>query len=296
MRASRLSGLPVTVVQACLRDGDGGSPTAVVTDATWLGDDERRQVPVLTGASHAVFLDVEPEEDAVAARFFTAEGELPACGHGTVAALAFLAARSGEPEYGARLRAFGGRQIRGRAERRGDLVAAEFEAGRVEVRDPAAEELAPVLAGLGLSTQAPTRGAVVATLGPPQQPGRPRILVPVASRTALTGLTPDTQALRYACLRLGLLGCYVYTVPTRAERRCAARMFAPAIGVPEDIANANSTACLAAHLHATDPGITVDMGDALGSPATITATVADSAADLVSVGGTAKVGATVLLP
>ena len=59
----------------------------------------------------------------------------------------------------------------------------------------------------------------------------------------------------------------------RAGGRYAARMFAPSIGVPEDIANANSTACLAAHLAA---GVAVDMGDSLGRPATITATqVAD---------------------
>jgi trans-2,3-dihydro-3-hydroxyanthranilate isomerase len=45
-------------------------------------------------------------------------------------------------------------------------------------------------------------------------------------------------------------------------------MFAPSIGVPEDIANANSTACLAAHL---GRGLAVDMGDALGEPATILA-------------------------
>jgi trans-2,3-dihydro-3-hydroxyanthranilate isomerase len=58
-----------------------------------------------------------------------------------------------------------------------------------------------------------------------------------------------------------------------------ARMFAPSIGVPEDIANANSTACLAVYLARegmTD--ITVDMGDALGTPATITATTSHSEA------------------
>jgi trans-2,3-dihydro-3-hydroxyanthranilate isomerase len=295
MRASRLSGLPVTVVRACLRDGDGGSPTAIVAQETSLGDDERREIPVLAGTSHAVFIETaEAGDGALAVRFFTAEGELPACGHGTVAALAYLAGRSGEPEYEARLHASGGRQIRGRAERRGDLVTAEFDAGSVGLREPTAEELALVLPALGLPAE--TGGARVAALAPAGQPGRPRMLVPVGSRSVLDGLAPDTQALHDACLRLGLLGCYVYTVPTRGERRCAARMFAPAIGVPEDIANANSTACLAAHLHATDSGITVDMGDALGSPATITATVTNSGADLVSVGGTAKIGATVLLP
>jgi Phenazine biosynthesis-like protein len=49
-------------------------------------------------------------------------------------------------------------------------------------------------------------------------------------------------------------------------------MFAPSIGVAEDIANANSTACLAAHLARRGiTSISVDMGDALGSPSTITA-------------------------
>ena len=77
--------------------------------------------------------------------------------------------------------------------------------------------------------------------------GRPRLLLPVRSRAALADLSPDFALLRAACDRYGLLGCYAYSIPD-ADGRAAARMFAPSIGVPEDIANANSTACLAAHL------------------------------------------------
>jgi predicted PhzF superfamily epimerase YddE/YHI9 len=40
----------------------------------------------------------------VSQRFFTAAGELPACGHGTVAALAVLAQRAHAREYEAMLR------------------------------------------------------------------------------------------------------------------------------------------------------------------------------------------------
>jgi predicted PhzF superfamily epimerase YddE/YHI9 len=80
----------------------------------------------------------------------------------------------------------------------------------------------------------------------------------------VAGLEPDFRRLRAATDSLGLLGCYAYS----AGERFTARMFAPSIGVPEDIANANSTACLAAHLGAD---ITVDMGDSLGQPATIVA-------------------------
>ncbi|WP_392675716.1 PhzF family phenazine biosynthesis protein [Streptomyces sp. LN785] len=77
--------------------------------------------------------------------------------------------------------------------------------------------------------------------------GRPRLLVPLTTRFALAALAPDFDGLRAACDRLGLLGCDVYSVP-EPTGQAAAHMFAPSIGVPEDIANANSTACLAAHL------------------------------------------------
>jgi trans-2,3-dihydro-3-hydroxyanthranilate isomerase len=295
--------LAVTLVHACLRDGGGGSPTAVVADQTWLGDDQRQRVPALAGASHAVFVETEVDEDtgkgigprAVSLRFFTAEGELPACGHGTVAALAYLAEDAGAPGYHAVLRTAGGRAVQGRVRCQRGLPSAEFEAGEVGLREPTEQELVLVSQALGLPAQPPASRACVATLG------RPRMLLPVAGRSGLETLCPDLPALRDACLRFGLLGCYVYTVPLPGEGASAARMFAPAIGVPEDIANANSTACLAAHLHAIDAGssgVTVDMGDSLGSPATVSARVvgrSTGTAPQVYVGGTARVERTLSL-
>ncbi|GIG69946.1 PhzF family phenazine biosynthesis protein [Phytomonospora endophytica] len=232
-----------TIVNACLRDGRGGSPTAVLRE-TPMTDAERRRIPVTAKASHAVFV-----ADDGTVRFFTAEGELPACGHGTVAALAWL----GDFDGTLRTR---DREFAARAIRRGEHVETAFDAGRVDLREPADGEL-DVVAALGGEA---TQGARVASIG------RPRLLVPVGSREELAALTPDLDRLRDACDRNGLLGCYVYSPPV--EGRAAARMFAPSIGVPEDIANANSTACLAAHL---GTAVAVDMGDSLGSPATITA-------------------------
>ncbi|MEU3526501.1 hypothetical protein AB0E62_21990 [Streptomyces sp. NPDC038707] len=56
-----------------------------------LDDDERRRTPAAHRTSHAVY--VRHTADATGLRLFTTEGQLPACGHGTVAALALLAAR-----------------------------------------------------------------------------------------------------------------------------------------------------------------------------------------------------------
>lgn len=291
--------VPVTLVHACLRDGAGGSPTAVVADSGALDDTARRRIPALAGASHAVFVDARPNGGVPVVRFFTAEGELPACGHGTVAALAYLAELAGVPEYEETLHAADGRIICGRTVRQGSLFHAEFAAGPVTLREPTTVELGLLLPALGLPLVSTAR---IATLG------RPRLLARVPSRAALEALAPNLPALEQACRDLDLLGCYAYAAPAFPGQHHAARMFAPAIGVPEDIANANSTACLAAHLYASGvlgdrpatagqlvTGPAVDMGDSLGSPATITTSVVAvnaSSSPVVHVGGTALVSGT----
>jgi len=232
------------IVRACLRDGLGGSPTLVLDDGDF-SDAERRALPVRHGVSHAVFVG-----PGGALRFFTSEGELPGCGHGTVAALAVLAV-GGDREF--MLRA-GGRTFRGTATPTSNGVEAFFDPGPIQVRPATPTEQAAIVRALDSDGS-----CVIATLG------RPRMLVEVPD---VAVLTPDLALLRAATDEFGLLGCYAYS---SGPGRYAARMFAPSIGVPEDIANANSTACLAAHLAAD---VAVNMGDSLGRPATITATVA----------------------
>ena len=275
----------MSVVHSCQRAGWGGSPTAVV-DETSLSDAERCAVPVAAGTSHVVFISTEEHRSgraAVSLRFFTAAAELPACGHGTVAALAVLARRARTPEYEAVLRS-GGRTFLGGATGGGDRYEAAFDPGPVELRAPAWAEREPVLSALGIDPQLASERCRIAAVG------RPRMLVQVVDRQALAALAPDMTRLREACDRLGLLGCYVYDTPS-PDGRAAARMFAPSIGVPEDIANANSTACLAAHLAGHGfPALAVDMGDSLGEPSTIVATTRPgTGGPLVRVGGTATI-------
>ncbi|MFF9165107.1 PhzF family phenazine biosynthesis protein [Streptomyces longwoodensis] len=281
----------VVVVDACLRDGAGGSPTAVLDDAPFT-DEERRRIPAEWGTSHAVFLraaGTERGHPAYTLRFFTARAELPACGHGTVAALAVLAERDGgDRDYRAVLRT-AHRTFTGRTSRDGEGLTAWFAPGPVSLRSAAGAEWGAVAAGLGLTADAVAHEACVASNG------RSRLLLPLRSRAVLAELTPDLARLRAACDRHGLLGCYVYSPPDR-HGRVAARMFAPSIGVPEDIANANSTACLAAHVAGSGTHrLAVDMGDHLGSPSTVTATTRRDRTGLrIRVGGRAAIARTVV--
>ncbi|MFD7560550.1 PhzF family phenazine biosynthesis protein [Streptomyces sp. NPDC059835] len=145
--------------------------------------------------------------------------------------------------------------------RDGAYFSASFDPGPVGLRTPTAAEPDLALAPLGAAAGVRVAGV-----------GRERLLVPVASRAALAALDPDLDGLRDACDRLGLPGAYVHSPPSPTGG-LAARMFAPSIGVPEDIANANGTTRVAALLaRRGTTRIAVDMGDAVGSPATITAT------------------------
>lgn len=218
-----------------------------------------------------------------ALRFFTTEGELPACGHGMVAALALLATDAERIRYRVDLVA-AGRRFSGEATRTSEHVTATFDPGHVRLRPATSQERDLAQEALGHHRELLPREICVASIG------RPRLLVPIATASALAALTPDLELLRSGCDRLDLLGCYVHSPPA-ADGHLAARMFAPSIGVPEDIANANSTACLAAALAAHGISrITVDMGDSLGMPSTITATAdASTSAVQVRVGDVAVV-------
>ncbi len=269
-----------SIVHACQRDGVGGSPTAII-DESPLTDAERRAIPVAAGTSHAVFLHRTSRSSATM-RFFTSEGELPACGHGTVAALAVLGRDDDHGQFQVRA---GGRTFAGTSMRINGELVAYFDPGPVTLSTAVDSGIAPILDAIGVRP-----GDVDCRIA---SVGRPRLLVEIGDRAALATINPDLAGLRAACDRLGLLGCYVYATPT-PEHRTAARMFAPSIGVPEDIANANSTACLAAHLaertgRSGSGDLLVDMGDSLGWPATVRATVTSGPrGPHVLVGGAAR--------
>jgi trans-2,3-dihydro-3-hydroxyanthranilate isomerase len=95
-----MGGLSVEVimVEACLRDGAGGSPTAVVINGVGLDDVDLARIPSRASTSHvAVVYPSVRSGGRRALRCFTAAGALPGCGHGTVAAIAVLALRGTLP-------------------------------------------------------------------------------------------------------------------------------------------------------------------------------------------------------
>lgn len=255
-----------TIVNACTRDGRGGSPTAIVVDDATLTDRDRQAVPGAARTSHAAFLTTGGS-DVPTVRFFTAEGELKNCGHGTIAAQAFLL-NGGDASHHAGHQRTGDRTFATTATRRREGVEVWFDQGIITLQDCADGQGGRIVAALGLRPDDVAEdGLRVAS------PGTPRLLVRLRSPAALESIRLDSERLATECRRLGYLGCFTYvTSPT--VKMAVARMFAPAIGVVEDVMNANSAGCLAAHLlDATGDGtIEVRQGDSLNRPSSVRAT------------------------
>ncbi|GAB1641146.1 PhzF family isomerase [Krasilnikovia sp. MM14-A1259] len=274
----------MAVVNACTRDGQGGSPTAVVIDDATLTDDERHATARRTGTSHTAFIDTSTP-DTPTVRYFTSVGELTNCGHGIIAAQAVLLHRSGATEHHGRLNS-AGRIFATTAIRRRNGVEVWFDQGVVALADYADATGDGIIAALGLHRADIAADVRVAS------PGTPRLLVPVRDHRTLLSMRPDFDRLAIECRRLGYLGCFTYALSPTA-RTAAARMFAPAIGVNEDIANANSVGCLAAHLLDTSGTgeIEVHQGDTARRPSSISASATHTGAGIVArIGGVVDLG------
>jgi trans-2,3-dihydro-3-hydroxyanthranilate isomerase len=291
-----MEGVRAAIVDACLRDDAGGSPTGVVI-ADGLSVASCRALPGRWGTSHVGVVARAPVDGAWPVRFFTADAELAGCGHGTIAVHALLNdSRSAGETSSAQIT--GGRRFEVRSRARGDALEVWFDQGTVTVRaaEPHAAGEAAEALGLAAGELAIGDPPVVAS------PGTPRLLLAVAERESLWSARPDLERLAELCRRNGWLGCFLYhRVGARADRRAraAARMFAPAIGVSEDVANANSAGCLAAHLTATgrEDLVEVDQGDALGRPSRIWARANQAGRVwLTWVGGLARVAHEVTVP
>jgi PhzF family phenazine biosynthesis protein len=279
-----MAGPPVAVVNACTRDGEGGSPTAVVIDDATLTDDDRHAIAHRTGTSHTAFIDTSTA-DTPKTRFFTSAGELTNCGHGIIAAQAVLLHRSGATEHHGRQRT-GGRTFATTALRRHDGVEVWFDQGVIALAGYADVTGGGIIAALGLQRADIAADIRVAS------PGTPRLLVPVRDRPTLLSMRPNFGRLATECRRLGYLGCFIYALSPTA-RTGTARMLAPAIGVDEDIANANSVGCLAAHLLDTSGNgeIEIHQGDTLRRPSSVFASATHTGSGIVTrIGGVVDLG------
>lgn len=223
-----------------------GNPAGVVPDADGLSEAQMQAIArELHNSETAFILRPEADDHDVRVRFFTPTTEVPVCGHATIAAHYVRAIEGSAPRGSVR-------QLTGAGVLQVDIEPNERDDFRIWMhqRPPT---FGPVL------TRA-ARHALIAALAIDEQglgqgpieivsTGHSKVMVPLRNRTVLDQLEPDLSALATLSRDIGCNGYHLFTPADPAPGILAhARMFAPAIGIPEDPVTGNGNGPLGAYL------------------------------------------------
>lgn len=222
-----------------------GNPAAVVPDAAGFTTAQMQAVTNEQGGVDTAFvLPADAADHDLQVRFFTPRAESGFIGHATLATHAVLAALGRSPAR--------------RQKQRSGIVEVERldgDAGRrfafsqppPPIQGPlAADRLAAVLSALGLQADELDAGLPAVVAGS----GSTRALIALRRGTTLAQVKPDLPALAALSAGGGPPGYFLYTLaPAVPGCDTEARMFCPAIGIPEDPVSGNAHAMLACYLH-----------------------------------------------
>jgi PhzF family phenazine biosynthesis protein len=223
----------------------GGNPAGVVLDADALSEGEMRAIARELNAGDTAFVLASdaPDHD-LRLRFFSPRAEAAFVGHATLAAHAVLASLPGPAPQRRRQRSMGGVV---------EIDVIHSSPPRIAIHQPAprpahalgAQALDAILPALGL------RREQLCERCPPMIAGErsARVLLGVADAAVLEGALPDAPRLTALSAQLGAPGYFLFTLsPSRPGVFSEARMFCPALGIPEDPVSGNAHALLGAYL------------------------------------------------
>lgn len=274
-----------------------GNPAAVVTNADGLTETQMRAIAREMNNSETAFLLSPTSNDhEVWLRFFTPTTEVPSCGHATIAAHYVRAVEMGLPSCRV-VQKIGAGILPVEILREGDDYRVVMTQGAIEFGDPFLGELRDeIVAAMGLAQaeldpRCPIQ--IVST-------GHSKVLVGIRERSTLNHLTPDLAKLAEISRHIRCNGYFVFVlVDGSRDVLSHGRMFAPAIGIPEDPVTGNANGPLGAYLvqHRLVPtdgsrlAFKGQQGEAIGRPGTVDVTVeiAGGRPQTVWVGGRAVI-------
>jgi|SRR5215831_15103305 len=232
-------------VDAFTRKRFCGNPAAVVLDADDLSDEEMLAIAAEVNCETAFVLSPESNDHDLRVRFFMPQHEAPFVGHATIAAQYVLAKRHVAPKKKLRQHTAAG------------VIEVEVFSVEGDYRvaltqsPPSLGPIIPdrhrrqVLDALGISSPTLLQDAPLQVM----VKGSPRLMIALNSTELLRELKPDFPELTRLTPHIGADGYFVFALDANGgESATQARMFCPALGIPEDPVSGNAHGMLGVYL------------------------------------------------
>jgi len=252
-----------------------GNPAGVVPDADGLTAVQMQAIArEMNNSETAFILPPSSTDHEVWIRFFTPTTEVPSCGHATIAAHYVRARERALPSCRV-VQKIGAGILPVDIVREGDDYRVIMTQGAPKFGEPVAgKQRDDIIAALGLhkadmNPKCPMQ--VVST-------GHSKVLVGIRRRMTLNRLKPDFAWLAELSQKIKCNGYFVFTLVQDSGKVLShGRMFAPAIGIPEDPVTGNANGPLGAYLveHGLVPAagssftFQGQQGEAMGRPGTV---------------------------
>ncbi|MBU2702725.1 PhzF family phenazine biosynthesis protein [Sporomusaceae bacterium BoRhaA] len=222
-----------------------GNPAGVVTNAEGLSEYDMQCIARELNNSETVFI-LPPDDSShdVKLRYFTPTTEVPSCGHATIAAHYVRAIEN-------QLKSSQVMQKIGIGILPIDIIKNEdytiwMTQGTIEFSNPLSnKDCHNLLSGLGLTEEDLDERCPIQIVST----GHSKVMIGIKSRTTLNSISPNMSMLIELSKKIGCNGYYVFTFAApNSDVLTYGRMFAPAIGIPEDPVTGNANGPLGAYL------------------------------------------------
>ena len=283
------------IVNAFTKDGFGGSPTGVVLDAIGLSEEAMQFIASNLPVSHTAFV-FEAKKENVKVRFFTPSGEILNCGHGTIAAHYTRAIVDNYSESCMFMQEARDGLQQVEVIKKGKEFEVYLRQNEIQFTTTPSPTLDSLLNIFSLKPSDLAVKYPVITASP----GSERFLLGLKSSELVNILRPDFDKLKNLCSATKSIGCFAYSIDKPNEWEATARMFAPLIGVNEDIINGNSSGCLGVYLALlsgrSDVNLLVNQGQKFNQNGIVRVKVKKAGEhSWATIGGSAKVQRQVIL-
>jgi PhzF family phenazine biosynthesis protein len=230
--------IKVYTLNAFVKEGRGGNPAGVVLSADLIRDAEMQHIAKKVGFSETAFILKSHKAD-YRLRYFTPAGEVPLCGHATVAAFGMLAIK-GSIAAG-----------RYKLETKAGILNVEILKDKKILMDQNLPEFYEVIDKNEIAESLKIPVEAICSELPVQvvSTGLKDIIVPVRSLKELLEIRPYFHKIAEVSRKYGGAGYHVFTTETKLFSTAHCRNFAPLYDIPEESATGTASGALACYMY-----------------------------------------------